>query len=139
MAELHLEITTTNNRRPFKINGETYYLIDPAELSIADQIRLGNIGKRFEDVEQLPDDAEEYEAVIVAMSEALNWAVRTVTVGIGEELFARLSDLHKTQIVEAFAQGFEDGRATTSAGESVQNSKPSPASAGSTTSTHPTH
>lgn len=133
MADLALQISTQANRRPFTINGATYYLLDAAELSIAEQLRLASIGEQYERIESLDTSSEEYRAAIAGLSAALDDAVRSVTSGIPDDVFSALSDLHKTQIIEVFAESFTVGRQE--AGESVRNWKPSPASLGSTTPT----
>lgn len=115
-----IDIVTSGKRHPFTINGETYELLDAGELSLADQMRLANIGDQYARFESLPFGSDEQNALIQQMSETLDWAVRTITRGIPESVFEQLTDMHKTMIVQAFTESFEQGR--THRGESSDQS-----------------
>jgi hypothetical protein len=128
--DIALSIFTDAKRRPLKINNETYYLADPAELSIAQQVELSRIGSVFERLQNEPDDAALIEA-----GSALDRAVRYATIGIPESVFESLTDYHKLRIVEVFVEGFNTGQDAQTSPAPAPNSTALPASAGSTTQT----
>jgi len=123
-----LDLTTEMERRPIQIDGATYYLRDSDELTLGEQIRLGNIGKRYEGLADSLDALDDAE--VAALSEQIDWATRTALHGVPDEVFARLRDSHKMAIVSAFSVGLQQ-----SDEDAAQNLKPSLVSPVSTVST----
>lgn len=95
MAKPILDLSTLIERPTIRIDGATYQLRNPEELSILDSQWLSDAGKRIETIAGTKGDGEELDAAIAEV-------VKRAVVDLPPDVFAKLSGSQRMAIVEVF-------------------------------------
>jgi hypothetical protein len=140
LSEPVLKLDTLVERRVVVIDGERYEFRNPSELSVIDFYRIAKQGKQCEQMMMRAEELSEDE--VMQLLRLLASMVKLVLIA-PEEVYERLNQTHRLQIVQAFSglqqvnpatstppAGGKDEGASTSTGEST-----SPGSSGSTAET----
>lgn len=95
-ADAVLDLSTLiPERSPFRIDGKTYHLKSPDELSLFESQRFTRWGKRLEELGSDPDREDELE---ILLAEVAQHAVADVPPGV----FGKLNATHHLAIAEVF-------------------------------------
>lgn len=95
-ADPELSLSTLIPDRPaLRIDGATYHLKSPDELSLSESHQFGKWGKELRALGQSPDQTE-------ALEELLRVVAAAALADVPPEVFARLSTTQLLQIVEVF-------------------------------------
>jgi len=134
MAEPILNLNTLVDRRVVRIDGKDYELIASGELSLLDYHRIGRQSGRVEELMTRSEDLSDAE--VQELSRMLK-DLCCLILRAPEELHARLNDLHRLAVIQAFSNLQRDQKKAAPAGEgsappTSTGASSSPASAGST-------
>ena len=95
-ADPELSLSTLiPDRRTIRIDGATYHLKSPDELSLSDSHKFGKWGKEIKALGQDPDQTEALEALLKVVAAA-------ALADVPPEVFARLSPTQLLSVVEVF-------------------------------------
>lgn len=92
-----LNLDTLIVRPTVAIDGVIYDMLSPDEISVIESHRIGVWGRRIEELALDAGDEPEGE-----LSDLIDTVARKVTVGVPDEVFAKLSGSHKWAIVDVF-------------------------------------
>lgn len=92
-----LDLSTLTVRPLIAVDGARYELLSPDELSILDSHRLGQWGRRIQELAEA--EGAEAEAELETL---VGKAARKVAVGVPDDVWAQLSGAHKQAIVDVF-------------------------------------
>lgn len=92
-----LNLDTLIRRPKVAIDGITYEIMTPDELSIIDSHRFGMWGRRIKELASAESEAEEAELI-----DLVDRVARKVAVGVPAEIYAGLSGKHKLAISDVF-------------------------------------
>ena len=99
MADSVLKLSTLIDRPTIIIDGVSYEIMSPDELSVLDHHRLSSQGKALEalmNVESLDDEGEK------KLSSLLHNISNFIMVGVPDDIRSKLSDAMRTEISEVF-------------------------------------
>lgn len=101
MAKNLLDLETlARERDTFKVDGVPYELLAPDDFSIVDQSELMRMGRKFKKLQE--SDIEENEAQAIAFQ--LKKFIKRISVGLPDEVNAKLTDAQRLAVVGAFIQ-----------------------------------
>jgi hypothetical protein len=92
-----LDLTTLITRPTIIIDGEIFEILSPDEVSIIDSHRFGLWGRRIQALADIEGDDAEKE-----LTELVSKVARKVTVGVPDEVFAKLPGAHRQAISDVF-------------------------------------
>lgn len=92
-----LDLTTLITRPRIKIDGEIFEILSPDEVSIIDSHRFGLWGRRIQALADIEGEDAEKE-----LTELVSKVARKVTVGVPDEVFAKLPGAHRQAISDVF-------------------------------------
>lgn len=95
MTKPLLDIETLIARPAIDIDGRRYEILSPDELSVLDSRRFALWARKLEELQQGEAEAPELEELVDAIA-------RKVMVGVPDEVFARLTGMHKIAVTEVF-------------------------------------
>jgi hypothetical protein len=87
--------TLIADRPPLRIDGKTYHLKSPDELSLAESHKFTRWGKELEELGGVPDKLDELEVLVCIVS-------RAALADVPDEVYVRLSPSQHLSIVEVF-------------------------------------
>jgi hypothetical protein len=96
-----LDLDTLITRPVVVIDGESYEIAAPDELSILDHHRLGHWGRRIDKLMEKPEINELEQAELTRL---LTRLTDHILVGVPEPVRAKLSDGHRLSIAEVFTR-----------------------------------
>ncbi len=99
MAESVLKLSTLIERPTIIIDGESYEIMSPDELSVLDHHRLGSQGKRLDALMSKEYLDEEGEHKLSSLLRAIS---NFIMVGVPDDVRDKLSDAMRTEIAEVF-------------------------------------
>jgi hypothetical protein len=92
-----LDLTTLITRPTIRIDEEIFEILSPDEVSIIDSHRFGLWGRRIQALADIEGDDAEKE-----LTELVSKVARKVTVGVPDEVFAKLPGAHRQAISDVF-------------------------------------
>lgn len=122
-----LDLDTITDRPVIRIDGETYQIRSPGELSVVESHRFGRWGKRIEELaDQDGDEAEaELDALVAKVA-------RAILVDVPDAVFAKLPGAQRWAIIDLFT-GLRLRETLKVAGAMTAAAGPMPAGLGSLT------
>ena len=92
-----LRLDTLIERPSIEIDGARYEILTPDELSVLDTHRIGQMGRRIEELakDESPEASAEQQELVTRLS-------RQVAVGVPDEIFDTLTGAHRWAIVDVF-------------------------------------
>ena len=100
MAKNVLDLDTLTERDTVSVDGVHYELTNPGELSLVDHHRCGKWGAR---VEQLYNGGAVTDEAVAELSHLLDLLCRLVLRTVPDEVHARLTDVQRLQVAQAFS------------------------------------
>ena len=95
-----LNLDTLTERYDVKVDGESYELRNPGELSLTTYHKLGKKGDELSALLEVPDN-EFSDEQVEALDQTLDFLCRAVLVA-PDEVHKKLKDLHKLQVIQTF-------------------------------------
>jgi hypothetical protein len=92
-----LDLDTITERPVIRIDGATYQIRSPGELSVVESHRFGRWGQRIDALTNA--DGEEAEAELNALVDKVS---RGILVDVPDDVFAKLSGAHRWAIIDLF-------------------------------------
>lgn len=97
LSEPLLDLSTLTVRPLIAIDGARHEILSPDELSILDSHRLGQWGRRIQELAEAEGDQAEAE-----LEALVGKVARKVAVGVPDDVWAQLSGAHKQAIADVF-------------------------------------
>ena len=95
MAEQILDLNTVVTRPVITIDGSKYEILSPGELSIVENHRFALWGQQIQKLVADEDKGQELSALVDQLA-------RKITVGVPDDVYAKLHGIQKFDIVEVF-------------------------------------
>ncbi|MDF1778733.1 MAG: hypothetical protein P1V13_22145 [Rhizobiaceae bacterium] len=90
-----LDLNTLIERPKIKIDGKTYEILSPDELSILDSQRFETWGRRIEALAKDEDKSDELDTLI-------DQVTGKILIGVPQDVWAKLSKGHKVRVIAVF-------------------------------------
>ena len=95
-----LSLDTLTERYVVTVDGESYELRNPGELSLTSYYMLGKKGEELNELLEVPE-AEFTDEQVASLDRTLDFLCRAV-LDAPDEVHKKLKDLHKLQVIQAF-------------------------------------
>lgn len=124
MSDYLLDLSTIHEHPKIRIDGKLYEMLTGDDLGIRDIAEFQAIAKsaeKLQDGDLSPDEAGEIAIMIDGM-------IRSITVGLPDNLREKLTDFQKIKIIEVFSDAVTEQTGRTATAKKSTGEKSSPAS-----------